>query len=206
MWVGPPVSCSARQPRLRDQSSSGKEALMKVYVGMEVHRKRSQVAVVDDAGTQQRNRNVATPRPPPRPELPALPFYGPRRRSRHSQRRAPSDQLVGRFDRPVDPAAWVPCPPPMTKDGGREAGAGQCRRTAPRSGPPLRPLTAAVATVMVASLAQLAVPRHRLPARTAGPAVGVRRPRPGRPGPRPHHASCGNRSENYLWSLEKRSP
>jgi hypothetical protein len=41
---------------------------MKVYVGMEVHRKRSQVAVVDDAGTQQRNRNVATPRPPPRPE------------------------------------------------------------------------------------------------------------------------------------------
>jgi hypothetical protein len=32
---------------------------MKVYVGMEVHRKRSQVAVVDDAGAQQHNRNVA---------------------------------------------------------------------------------------------------------------------------------------------------
>ena len=31
---------------------------MSVYVGMDVHRKRSQVAVVDDAGIQQRNRNV----------------------------------------------------------------------------------------------------------------------------------------------------
>jgi transposase len=32
---------------------------MPVYVGMDVHRKRSQVAIVDDAGVQQRNRNVA---------------------------------------------------------------------------------------------------------------------------------------------------
>jgi transposase len=31
---------------------------MTVYVGMDVHRKRSQVAIVDDAGVQQRNRNV----------------------------------------------------------------------------------------------------------------------------------------------------
>jgi hypothetical protein len=31
---------------------------MSVYVGMDVHRKRSQVAVVDDAGTERRNRNV----------------------------------------------------------------------------------------------------------------------------------------------------
>jgi transposase len=31
---------------------------MSMYVGMDVHRKRSQVAVVDDAGAQQRNRNV----------------------------------------------------------------------------------------------------------------------------------------------------
>ena len=31
---------------------------MKVDVGMDVHRKRSQVAVLDDAGVQQRNRNV----------------------------------------------------------------------------------------------------------------------------------------------------
>jgi transposase len=30
-----------------------------VYVGMDVHRKRSQVAIVDDAGVQQRNRNLA---------------------------------------------------------------------------------------------------------------------------------------------------
>jgi transposase len=32
---------------------------MTVYVGMDVHRKRSQVAIVDAAGAQQRNRNVA---------------------------------------------------------------------------------------------------------------------------------------------------
>jgi Transposase len=31
---------------------------MSVYVGMDVHRKRSQVAVVDQAGAVQRNRNV----------------------------------------------------------------------------------------------------------------------------------------------------
>src|SRR5215211_466909 len=31
---------------------------MSVYVGMDVHRKRSQIAIVDDAGDQQRNRNV----------------------------------------------------------------------------------------------------------------------------------------------------
>jgi hypothetical protein len=43
--------CSARQPGLGDQSSSGKEALMTVEVGMEVHPKRSQIAIVDAAGT-----------------------------------------------------------------------------------------------------------------------------------------------------------
>jgi transposase len=32
---------------------------MSIYVGMDVHRKRSQVAIVDDAGVQQRNRNLA---------------------------------------------------------------------------------------------------------------------------------------------------
>jgi transposase len=31
---------------------------MNVYVGMDVHRKRSQIAIVDEAGVQQRNRNV----------------------------------------------------------------------------------------------------------------------------------------------------
>jgi transposase len=31
---------------------------MSMYVGMDVHRKRSQIAIVDDAGDQQRNRNV----------------------------------------------------------------------------------------------------------------------------------------------------
>jgi transposase len=32
---------------------------MSIYVGMDVHRKRSQIAIVDEAGVQQRNRNVA---------------------------------------------------------------------------------------------------------------------------------------------------
>jgi hypothetical protein len=32
---------------------------MKVYVGMDLHRKRSQVTIMDDAGVQQRNRNLA---------------------------------------------------------------------------------------------------------------------------------------------------
>jgi hypothetical protein len=32
---------------------------MNVYVGMDVHRKRSQIAIVDEAGDQQRNRNLA---------------------------------------------------------------------------------------------------------------------------------------------------
>jgi len=36
---------------------------MTVYVGMDVHRKRSQVAVVDQAGAVQRNRNVPTTPP-----------------------------------------------------------------------------------------------------------------------------------------------
>jgi hypothetical protein len=31
---------------------------MKLYVGMDVHRKRSQIAVLDAAGDEQRNRNV----------------------------------------------------------------------------------------------------------------------------------------------------
>ena len=31
---------------------------MSIYVGMDVHRKRSQIAIVDAAGEEQRNRNV----------------------------------------------------------------------------------------------------------------------------------------------------
>jgi transposase len=31
---------------------------MNVYVGMDVHRKRSQIAILDAAGDEQRNRNV----------------------------------------------------------------------------------------------------------------------------------------------------
>jgi hypothetical protein len=57
MWVGPP---SLAQPDSLGfgSTSSGKEALMNVYVGMDVHRKRSQIAVLDAGGDEQRNRNV----------------------------------------------------------------------------------------------------------------------------------------------------
>ena len=46
---------------------------MTVYVGMDVHRKRSQVAIVDDAGAQQRNRNLANDPAKLVPILGALP-------------------------------------------------------------------------------------------------------------------------------------
>ena len=46
---------------------------MRVYVGMDVHRKRSQVAVVDDTGVLQRNRNVANDPAKLVPILGALP-------------------------------------------------------------------------------------------------------------------------------------
>src|SRR4029453_10773940 len=46
---------------------------MDVYVGMDVHRKRSQVAVVDAAGVQQRNRNLANDPAQLVPILGALP-------------------------------------------------------------------------------------------------------------------------------------
>jgi hypothetical protein len=46
---------------------------MGVYVGMDVHRKRSQVAIVDAAGDQQRNRNLANDPAQLVPILGALP-------------------------------------------------------------------------------------------------------------------------------------
>jgi transposase len=46
---------------------------MDVYVGMDVHRKRSQVAIVDAAGVQQRNRNLANDPAKLIPVLGALP-------------------------------------------------------------------------------------------------------------------------------------
>jgi hypothetical protein len=50
---------------------------MSSYVGMDIHRKRSQVAVVNEAGNQQRNRNV--PNDPAKliPILGALPPGSP---------------------------------------------------------------------------------------------------------------------------------
>jgi transposase len=46
---------------------------MSVYVGMDVHRKRSQIAIVDAAGDQQRNRNLANDPAKLVPVLGALP-------------------------------------------------------------------------------------------------------------------------------------
>jgi Transposase len=46
---------------------------MSIYVGMDVHRKRSQVAVLDDAGVPQRNRNLANDPAKLIPVLGALP-------------------------------------------------------------------------------------------------------------------------------------
>jgi hypothetical protein len=46
---------------------------MTVYVGMDVHRKRSQVAIVDAAGAQQRHRNLANDPAKLVPILGALP-------------------------------------------------------------------------------------------------------------------------------------
>src|SRR5215203_1088073 len=73
MWVGPPSPAQPDSLGFGDQSSSGKEALMTVYVGMDVHRKRSQVAIVDAAGVQQRNRNLANDPVKLVPVLGALP-------------------------------------------------------------------------------------------------------------------------------------
>ena len=38
---------------------------MKVYVGMDVHRKRTQVAVIDEEGKELLNRNVVNGTGPP---------------------------------------------------------------------------------------------------------------------------------------------
>src|SRR5215212_4976749 len=72
MWVGPP---SPAQPDSLGCGTIelGEEAQMRVYVGMDVHRKRSQVAIVDAAGAQQRNRNVPTDPAQLVPILGALP-------------------------------------------------------------------------------------------------------------------------------------
>src|SRR5215218_5089814 len=73
MWVGPPSPAQPDSLGFGDQSSSGKEALMSIYVGMDVHRKRSQVAIVDAAGVPQRNRNLANDPAKLVPVLGALP-------------------------------------------------------------------------------------------------------------------------------------
>ncbi len=57
---------------------------MTVYVGMDVHRKRSQIAVLDAAGDQQRNRNV------PNDPVKLVPILGVLRRARRSPSRPPT--------------------------------------------------------------------------------------------------------------------
>ena len=57
MWVGPP---SPAQPDSLGCGTIelGEEAQMSVYVGMDVHRKRSQVAIVDAAGELGNRRSA----------------------------------------------------------------------------------------------------------------------------------------------------
>jgi hypothetical protein len=50
---------------------------MSVYVGMDVHRKRSQVAILDQAGAVQRNRNVPNDPAELQPILGGLPAGTP---------------------------------------------------------------------------------------------------------------------------------
>jgi transposase len=50
---------------------------MSIYVGMDVHRKRSQVAIVDQAGAVQRNRNVPNDPAELQPILGGLPAGTP---------------------------------------------------------------------------------------------------------------------------------
>src|SRR6266487_7047038 len=54
-----PLSCSARQSDAPgEKTSSERRPAMSVYVGIDVHRKRSQVAVIDAGGEVLANRNV----------------------------------------------------------------------------------------------------------------------------------------------------
>src|SRR6266511_80368 len=57
MWVGPPSLLNGVL-RSDEADELRKEAHMEVYVGMNVHRKRSQVALLDHDGGQLLNRNL----------------------------------------------------------------------------------------------------------------------------------------------------
>src|SRR5215475_10885493 len=58
MGAGPPSVLSRAMPIVRVHTGSGRRPSMSVYVGIDVHRKRSQVAVIDQGGKVLANRNV----------------------------------------------------------------------------------------------------------------------------------------------------
>src|SRR6266508_81164 len=58
MWVGLHPLLSPTAIGFGDRRTQGRRPSMSMYVGMDVHRKRSQIAIIDAAGDQQRNRNV----------------------------------------------------------------------------------------------------------------------------------------------------
>src|SRR5947199_373684 len=58
MRAGPPSLLSPAIPIVRVCTSSRRRPSMSVHVGIDVHRKRSQIAVVEDGGAVRVNRNV----------------------------------------------------------------------------------------------------------------------------------------------------
>src|ERR1700730_16644778 len=58
MRAGPPSLLSPAIPIVPVHTSSRRRPSMSVYVGIDVHRKRSQIAVVEEDGAVRLNRNV----------------------------------------------------------------------------------------------------------------------------------------------------
>src|SRR6266567_1797830 len=56
--AGPPFLLSRQSDAPGNSTSSERGPVMSVYVGIDVHRKRSQVAVIDSGGEVLANRNV----------------------------------------------------------------------------------------------------------------------------------------------------
>jgi hypothetical protein len=58
MQVGPHPVLSPTALAFGDQPAQGRRPAMSVDIGMDVHRKRSQVAIVDHAGPSNISRNL----------------------------------------------------------------------------------------------------------------------------------------------------
>jgi hypothetical protein len=78
---------------------------MNVYVGIDVHRKRSQIAVLDAAGDEQRNGNV------PNDPVKLVPILVCWRRARRSRSRPPTAGVAGGVVGGTGAAGTAPGPP-----------------------------------------------------------------------------------------------